>query len=119
MKFSVYPVFLLSLVMTGNSAAISIKEDSVHMELYENRSCEELYKEISELEFQSLNFESSLYNSRNNGIATVASTVFTPAVFFVGFSNAMTFKSEIESEKTSIRLNYLRNRMGEMRCFSQ
>ena len=113
------PIFTLILMLYSTSSwSISVKAE-LDTSIYENRSCEELYQEISDLEINTLNFESPIYNSRNNTIASVTSTVFTPAVFFVGFSNAMTFKSEIEASKNNQELNYLRRRMGEMKCFTK
>lgn len=110
-------IIMFTVLFVSQTMALSIKESEINYSAYENRSCEELYRDISALEHNTLNYDSPLYNRRNNDMATVASTVFTPAVFFVGFSNAMNFKSEYEASKNNQELNYLRNRMGEMRCF--
>lgn len=111
-------ILYLLIIYSNSSSAISVKTE-LDTSIYEHQSCEEMYYQVSELEIHTLNFESPIYNSRNNTIASVTSTVFTPAVFFVGFSHAMTFKSEIDASKISQELNYLRRRMGEMRCFTK
>ncbi len=111
-------LFCLLLLNSNISWAISVKAE-LDTSIYDHQSCEELYYQVSELEIHTLNYESPIYNSRNNTIASVTSTVFTPAVFFVGFSHAMTFKSEIEASKVNQELTYLRRRLGEMQCFTK
>ena len=71
---------VLSIAFT-QTQALSKKLEQEFESLYEDRSCGELYYQVSELEYRALNYESALYNDRNNNIAAVVSTVFTPAVF--------------------------------------
>ena len=85
--------------------------------LYENRSCQELYHAASELEVKALNFESDIYNEQNNTLASIVSTVFTPALYFVGYSKYMSFQSDRASYQSAMALDKVRYRMAEMRCF--
>ena len=112
-------LFFMTLIgMSTPSLALSMKLETELEGLYEDRTCAELYYAVSELEKRTLNYESALYNSRNNSLASVASTVFSPAIIFVGVSNAMQFKSELDSERQLQELNFLRQRMAEMNCFA-
>lgn len=87
--------------------------------LYENRTCEQLYLAAGKLERKALNYESDVFNQRNNTVASIVSTVFTPALYFLGYSNLMNFKSDREAYQSNQELNQVRVRMAEMRCFQR
>lgn len=85
--------------------------------IYENRTCEQLYLAAGRLENKALNYESDIFNQRNNTIASVVSTVFAPAMYFLGYSGLMSFKAEREAYQSNQELDRIRIRMAEMRCF--
>ncbi len=110
-------ILLTTLLFTTGSQAISLRQEKTNPALYENRSCEQLYHLATQLESHSLNYESSIYNQNNNNIASIVSTVFTPALYFLGYSNYMSFKSGINAYESNKELDKVRHRMAEMRCF--
>ncbi len=116
-RFALLSIFLTYLPVSA-VFAISLKQTPESQNLYENRNCQDLYREITELEIATLKFESSIYNTRNADVASVVSTMFSPAVFFVGYTKMMTFKTEIEASESSKELHLLRQRMAELRCFA-
>jgi len=113
--------FLYIYLITFSIPALSISQlqgqrpDS----LYENRTCEQLYLAAGKLESKALNYESDVFNQRNNTLASIVSTVFTPALYFLGYSNLMNFKSDREAYRSNQELNKVRFRMAEMRCFQR
>lgn len=115
-KYYAYPLLtMLLLPLTVN--AISLKQEKKSPSLYENRTCEQLYQAATELESYSLNYKSDIYNQNNNNIASIVSTVFTPALYFLGYSNYMSFKSGVKAYESNQQLDKVRQRMAEMRCF--
>lgn len=110
----------LNLLITSHqSLAISELQGARPNSFYENRTCEQLYLAAGRLENKALNYESEVFNDGNNAIASIVSTVFTPALYFLGYSNLMSFKSERESYQSNEELNKIRLRMAEMRCFQR
>ncbi len=87
--------------------------------LYENRTCQQLYLAAAQLENKALNYKSDLFNQENNTVASIVSTVFTPALYFLGYSNLMSFKSKREAHHSNMELNKIRYRMAEKRCFQR
>lgn len=109
---------LLMILTVPATQAFSGQSTQIPKGLYENRTCEQLYQAASQMESNALNYESDIYNDRNNQVASIVSTVFTPALFFLGFSNYMSFKSEHEAYQANQKLTDIRQRLAEMRCFT-
>ncbi len=118
---------LITVIFTGivtcagtlPAAAISQLQGQRAQSLYENRTCEQLYLAAGKLERKALNYESDVFNQRNNTVASIVSTVFAPALYFLGYSNLMNFKAEREAHHSNEELDKIRLRMAEMRCFQR
>ncbi|MDX1519519.1 MAG: hypothetical protein R3318_05305 [Gammaproteobacteria bacterium] len=120
-KLLKYRVIFTALLagITTPCLAISQFQGQRPSSLYENRTCEQLYLAAGKLENKALNYESDVYNQRNNTVAGIVSTVFTPALYFLGYSSLMSFKSDREAYHSNLELNKIRFRMAEMRCFQR
>ena len=112
-------IYLILLVTTTPAWPISVLQGQQPESIYENRSCEQLYLAAGKLENKALNYESDVFNQRNNTVASVVGTVFTPALYFLGYSSYMNFRSEREAHQSNHELDKIRYRMAELRCFQQ
>ena len=108
---------LLVLVTAQNSWAFNKAQPLENHPVMDLRHCEQLYARATELEARSQNRESSIYSAQNNNVASVVSTVFTPALYFLGFSKIKQFTSRHQAMESLHELDAVRNRMAALRCF--
>lgn len=119
MKKLVIITFNVCILTCPNIWALNLVEinQPVREKLYDSRSCNDLYMEASALEKQSFSYAADEGNKTL--IASVASTVFTPALYFIGYSALQDYKLEIEAKSTFSKIEAIRYRMAEKRCFEK
>ena len=119
MKKCVIVIFNVFIFASTQSMALNLVDFSqpVEEKFYDARSCNDLYLEASALEKQSFSYEED--KGDKTMLASVASTVFTPALYLVGYSAVKDYKDEIESKSTFDKIEEIRYRMAEKRCFEK
>ena len=110
-------IALFVCALSHNATALNQEPISEHHPVMDLRHCEQLYQRATELEARAQNRESPLYSERNNNVASVVSTVFTPALYFLGYSKIKQFNSRREAMASLNELDTIRNRMAALRCF--
>jgi RsiW-degrading membrane proteinase PrsW (M82 family) len=85
--------------------------------LYDSRSCNDLYMEAVALEKESFSYAAG--NGNRTKVASIVSTVFTPALYYLGYSAYQDYKTEADSKSTFAKIEEIRFRMAEKRCFSK
>ena len=114
-----YSMLISVLIMSSNSAALSLTgaEQPLEHGLYDSRSCNDLYMQASWLEQKTHQYKANLTN--NTRAATYALTVFSPAIYYLGFT---TVKNHLDHSNTQAAINeiqHIRQRMAEKRCFER
>ena len=119
MKKQIVIVFIISLFISAQSWALNLVDfkQSADEKLYDDRSCNDLYMEASALEKQTFSYAED--KSNKTLMASVASTVFTPALYLVGYSAIKDYKNEADAKSTFVKMEELRYRMAEKRCFEK
>lgn len=109
----------LSVFISTQAQALNLiqTKESVGEELYDTRSCNDLYMEASALEKQSFSYEAG--KGERTQIASVVSTVFAPALYLAGYSVFQDFKTGIDAKSTFAKIEEVRYRMAEKRCFAK
>ncbi|HIF51747.1 MAG TPA: hypothetical protein EYQ42_09535 [Thiotrichaceae bacterium] len=94
MKLLKYITLIPLALFSAQSSAINLTEINQTGEesLYDSRSCNDLYMQASILEKQSYN--NAGYGERTQ-IASFMSTVFAPAIYYMGFSAYQDYKNGI------------------------
>lgn len=112
-------IFNVLIFTSTHSAALNLVDfnQTAEEKFYDGRSCNDLYMETSALEKKSFSYEADKGNKTL--IASVASTVFTPALYFVGYNAVQDYKEGIESKSTFEQIEEIRVRMAEKRCFEK
>jgi RsiW-degrading membrane proteinase PrsW (M82 family) len=85
--------------------------------LYDSRSCNDLYMEAVSLEKESFSYAAG--NSNRTKVASIVSTVFTPALYYLGYSAYQDYKSEADAKSTFAKIEEIRYLMAEKRCFTK
>jgi len=118
MKLLKYITLIPLVLFSAQSSAISLTEinQTGDENLYDSRSCNDLYMQVSILEKQSYNNAS--YGERTQ-IASFVSTVFAPAIYYMGFSAYLDYKNGIRSKVAFNEVEDIRLRMAEKRCFTK
>jgi RsiW-degrading membrane proteinase PrsW (M82 family) len=113
-----YFVSLIIIVFSAQSWALNLVDlnRETGERLYDSRSCNDLYMEAMALEKQSFSYQAGSGNKTQ--VASVVSTVFTPALYFLGYSVYQEYKTEIKSKSTFAEIEDIRFRMAEKRCFT-
>ena len=119
MKKPIFCIFISSLLFSTHCLALNLVQFNQNNpdKLYDDRSCNDLYMEASALEKQSFAYAESKDNK--TVIASVASTVFAPALYLVGFSAVKDYKSGVDSKSAFEKIEEIRFRMAEKRCFEK
>jgi hypothetical protein len=112
-------ILILSLlVFSSQSWALKLVDlnRSSGEKLYDSRSCNDLYMEATALEKENFAYAAG---SNRTMVASVVSTVFAPAVYYLGYSAYQDYKKEIDSESTFAKIEHVRFLMAEKRCFTK
>ena len=113
--------FVLILLFSTPSTALNLAGVDQPLEdgLYDNRSCNDLYMQASALEQDTYIYKASIYNDKRTRAAGYVMTVFTPAIYYLGFNAYQNYKAQIRSEIAFSKIEEIRFRMAEKRCFEQ
>lgn len=119
MALSKYIIFISFLLLSAQSSALNLVEINkpIKQGLYDNRSCNDLYMEALALEKESFSYAAG--NGNKTQVASVVSTIFTPALYYLGYSAYQDYKNEIDSRSTFVEIEEIRFRMAEKRCFTK
>ena len=119
MKTLKYIIFIFFLLSSVQSSALNLVEmnKSGEQGLYDSRSCNDLYMQASALEKESFSYAAD--NSSKTQVASLVSTVFTPALYYLGYSAFQDYKDDIRSKSTFSEIEQIRFRMAEKRCFEK
>ena len=111
-------IFNISIFSCTNIWALNLVEmhQPVGEKLYDGRTCNDLYMEASALEKQSF---AHANNTDKTLMASVASTIFTPALYFAGYNAFQDYKAGIEAKSAFTKIEEIRFRMAEKRCFEK
>lgn len=117
MKILKYITFVLFLLTSIQSSALNLVEmkKPVGGGLYDSRSCNDLYMQALTLEKESFSYAADRGNKTQ--VASIVSTVFTPAIYFLGYSAFQDYKDSARSKTTFTEIEDIRLRMAEKRCF--
>ncbi len=119
MKTLKYITFIFFLLSSVQSLALNLVEMSTPAEkgLYDSRSCNDLYVQASALEKESFSYAAD--RGSKTQVASIVSTVFTPALYYLGYSAFQDYKDDIRSKSTFSEIEQIRFRMAEKRCFAK
>ncbi len=110
----------LMLLCTGvqafNVNALGNSDDD---SLYDSRSCNELYMQVSALEKTSHSNKESHFTNSKAQVASMAMTVFTPAIYYFGYAAYKDLESNMRSMAALEQMDEIRYRMAEKRCFDR
>jgi len=117
MEHSKFLIFTSLLLISAPCSALNLAEINHPIEqgLYDSRSCNDLYMQALNLEK-----ESHLYKTdRNNTtqVASLISTVFAPAIYYLGYSAYQDYKQEKLTQTAFVEIEDIRLRLAEKRCF--
>ena len=112
-------IFSICILTSTQTMALNLVEfnQSVGEKLYDSRSCNDLYMEASALEKQSFSYAADKGNKTQ--IASAVSTFFAPAIYLVGYNALKDYKDGIESKSNFAKIEEIRFRMAEKRCFEK
>lgn len=109
--------FIALLLVASQSAALNstVMNNNLDSKMHDNRSCNELYMQASILEKESFSY--SVDSNNTTQVASIVSTVFTPAFYYLGYSAVQDFHKEVRSQAVFDEMETIRYRMAEKRCF--
>ncbi len=119
MRKRVFIIFNVCIFASAQVLALNLVQtkESVGEKLYDSRSCTDLYMEASALEKQSFSYETN--KGERTQIASAVITVFTPALYLLGYSAFQDYKTAVGAESTFAKIEEVRYRMAEKRCFEK
>jgi len=119
MELSKYTVFTSLLLISTQSTALNLVEinQPIKQGLYDSRSCNDLYMQASALEKESFAHKTGI--GTRTQVASIVSTVFAPALYYLGFSAYQDYKSGINAKTAFVEIEEIRFRMAEKRCFAK
>ena len=119
MKIPAIVVLSLSVLVSTQALALNLfqKKEPVAEQPYGTRSCNELYIEVSALEKQSFSYETD--KGERTQMASAVSTIFTPALYLVGYSAIQDYRTGVQAKSTFAKIEEVRYQMAEKRCFEK
>ena len=93
--------------------------DSNSENLYDSRSCNELYMQVTALEKTSYSIKENHFTNSKAQAASMAMTVFPPAIYYFGYAAYKDLESNMRSKATLEEMDSIRHRMAEKRCFDR
>lgn len=121
MAISRYILLIFALIFGFNAYALNLAgtNRSITNELYDNRSCNDLYMQASEMEQDTFIYKTNLYNDKKTQLASYALTIFSPAIYYFGFNAYQNHKQQVRAVNAMSEIESVRLRMAEKRCFQQ
>lgn len=115
------PTLFINLVLPAHVMAFNINaEGKTNIEnLIDSRSCNELYLQVSDLEKRTYQHQQNYYTDKNAQAAGIASAVFTPAFIYFGYAAYKDYEAQSDTSSTIQRIDVIRMRMAEKRCFDR
>lgn len=109
--------FSLFILFNIDCSALNLVEFNRAAEenLYDSRSCNDLYMQATSLEKEF--FANGPGPSGRTQVASLVSTVFTPALYYLGFSAYQDYQADMNSKSTFAKIEEIRFRMAQKRCF--
>jgi hypothetical protein len=119
MELSKYIAFISLLLVSTQGIALNLAEINQPIEqgLYDSRSCNDLYIQASTLEKEAFAYKKGI--GARTQVASIVTTIFAPAVYYLGFSAFQDYKSGINSKIAFVEIEEIRFRMAEKRCFAK
>ena len=93
--------------------------DSNSDKLYDSRSCNELYMQVSALEKTSYSNKENHFTNSKAQAASMAMTVFPPAIYYFGYAAYKDLESSMRAKAALEEMDSIRYRMAEKRCFDR
>ncbi len=87
--------------------------------LYDMRTCQQLYMEASVLEKETQLFKTNFYTDTRSRVAGYALTVFSPAIYYIGFKAYKNVESDFKAKRAMSEIDLIRQRMAEKHCFEK
>ena len=115
-------IFLMTAILISSAAQafnIVAVGTASNDNMFDTRSCGELYTQVATLEKQAYFNKQDYYTDTNDQAAIIASTMFTPTVYYFGFAAYKDFKAKKQVNDARLQLDALRVRMAEKRCFAR
>ncbi len=114
-----YTTLLFFLIVSAQSSALNLVQmhKPAQESLYDSRSCNDLYMQASGLEKESFSYAAD--NGNKTQVASIVGTIFTPALYYLGYSAYQDYKNGINSKTTFSEIEEIRLRMAEKRCFEK
>lgn len=111
--------FTFFILASAQSSALNLGEmhKPVEGSLYDSRSCNDLYMQAVALEKENFSYESG--NGNKTQVASIVSTIFTPAIYYLGYSAYKDYKNDVDSKSSFAKIEDIRLRMAEKRCFTK
>lgn len=112
-------ILTVLLTLSGQCFALNLLEtgQTIDNSLYDNRTCNDLYMQASALEQKTFLYKTTASN--NTRAATYALTVFSPAIYYFGFTAYKNHVEQSSSQKATDEIVLVRLRMAEKRCFEK
>lgn len=114
-------MMLIPLLLPAQASAFSVDAvgKSNHDNLFDPRSCNELYMQATALEQRHYRLRHNYYTDKNAQAAGIASAVFTPALYYFGYAAYKDLQSDKSMNSTQLEIDAIRTRMAEKRCFDR
>jgi len=110
-------IYLLLFSIHANSLSLVGAEQTFTEELYDNRSCNDLYMQASALEQKTFQYKTNYYSDKR--VASYALAAVSPALYFFGYAPYQNHLDQTRSQLASSEIELVRLRMAEKRCFEQ
>ncbi len=119
MKHSKYITFISLLLISIPSMALNLVEmnQQIEIDLYDNRSCNYLYMQAKSVEKNLFAYEAN--HGSKTQLASVMTTLFAPAVYYLGYSAFYDYKNSMSAKAVFTEIEDIRFRMAEKQCFTK
>ena len=121
MKTLTTVICLLLILLCKQAYAINLDKvgQSSNEALYATPSCNDLYIQATALEQTTHTYNGTIYNDNSTQAAGIASTVFAPAIFYLGYNAVQDFQKQVQAKDAFQEIEKVRSLMAEKRCFQQ
>ncbi len=119
MEIFKYIIFTTVLLVSAQSTALNLVEmnQQIEKDLYDSRSCNDLYMQATTLEKNLFAYEAN--HGSKTQLASVVTTLFAPAVYYLGYSAFYDYKNSMSAKAVFTEIEDIRFRMAEKRCFTK
>ena len=63
--------------------------------------------------------KTDIYSSKGTRVASYVLTIFTPAIYYLGYSTFQEYQAQLQADTAFIEIEQIRFRMAEKRCFEK